>query len=53
LTKDQDKRPTAEAALLHPWIQEATAAMKKNVGADVAQSALLNLSNFNANSKLK
>ena len=53
LTKDQDKRPTASKALEHPWIQQAHAASKENVSSDVAISALTNLSNFNAKSKLK
>ena len=53
LTKDQNKRPTAEIALQHPWIQQANQATKENVSNDVAMSALTNLQNFNAQSKLK
>lgn len=53
LTKDQNKRPSAEQALQHPWIQQANAKTKENVSTDVAMSALTNLQNFNAQSKLK
>jgi len=53
LTKDQNKRPTAEQALKHPWIEQANALTKENVSNDVAMSALTNLQNFNAQSKLK
>ena len=38
---------------MHPWIAKASVALKANVGAEVAHNALSNLSNFNANSKLK
>ena len=53
LIKDQDKRPSAEQALKHPWIQQAVDATMDKVSSDVAISALTNLSNFNAKSKLK
>jgi len=53
LTKDQNKRPSAEEALKHPWIEQASIHIKENVSNDVAMSALTNLSNFNAQSKLK
>jgi len=53
LTKDQNKRPTAAEALNHPWIQQALEHAVQNVSSDVAISALTNLSNFNARSKLK
>lgn len=53
LTKDQNKRPTAEQALKHPWIQQANALSKESLSSDVAMSALTNLQNFNAQSKLK
>jgi calcium-dependent protein kinase len=53
LTKDQNKRPTAEQALKHPWIEQANALTKENLSNDVAMSALTNLQNFNAQSKLK
>jgi calcium-dependent protein kinase len=53
LTKDQNKRPSAEQALKHPWIEQANALTKENVSNEVAMSALTNLQNFNAASKLK
>lgn len=53
LTKDQNKRPSASDALKHPWIEQANAQTKENVSSDVAMSALTNLQNFNAQSKLK
>lgn len=53
LTKDQDKRPTAEQALQHPWIQKVNELQKSNLSIDVATSALKNLQTFNASSKLK
>ena len=53
LTKDQDKRPSAEQALKHPWILNAQQAQKDAVSQDVAMGALSNLKSFNANSKLK
>jgi calcium-dependent protein kinase len=53
LTKDQNKRPSAEQALKHPWIEQANILTKENVSNDVAMSALTNLQNFNAHSKLK
>jgi len=53
LTKEQDKRPSAEQALQHPWIKNAEKAQKDLVSGDVAMGALSNLKNFNADSKLK
>lgn len=54
LTKDQDKRPSAEQALEHPWIAQAIQKEKDAViEGDIAKNALSNLSNFNASSKLK
>jgi len=53
LTKDQDKRPSAEEALKHPWIIQANEQQKEGVSTDCAMNALTNLQNFNASSKLK
>ena len=53
LTKDQDKRPSAEEALQHPWIIQANEQSKESVTSDMAMGALTNLQNFNAQSKLK
>jgi calcium-dependent protein kinase len=53
LTKDQNKRPSAQEALNHPWIQQAQQLTKESVSSEVAMSALTNLQNFNAKSKLK
>jgi calcium-dependent protein kinase len=53
LTLDQNKRPSAEQALKHPWIQEANKLQNEAVSSDVAMNALTNLQSFNANSKLK
>merc|ERR1711935_1095996 len=53
LTKDQNKRPSADEALRHPWIEQASTLTRENVSNDVAMSALTNLQNFNAQSKLK
>ena len=53
LTLDQNKRPSAEEALKHPWIMEASKLENTNLQADVALNALSNLQNFNANSKLQ
>jgi len=53
LIKDQNKRPSAAEALQHPWIQQANQASKESMSSDVAMSALTNLQNFNAKSKLK
>jgi calcium-dependent protein kinase len=53
LTLDQDKRPSAEQALQHPWIVEANKLTTANLQSDVAMNALNNLQNFNANSKLQ
>lgn len=53
LTRDQDKRPNAEGALKHAWIQQANDLQKEAVQTDVAMSALTNLKSFNAQSKLK
>jgi calcium-dependent protein kinase len=53
LTKEQDKRPSAEQALQHPWIQNAQQAQKDAVSQDIAMGALSNLKSFNADSKLK
>lgn len=53
LTRDQEKRPGAEQALQHPWIQQANDLQKENVQTDVAMNALSNLQSFNAQSKLK
>ena len=53
LTKDQDKRPSAEQALQHPWIVQANEQSKESVTSDMAMGALTNLQNFNAQSKLK
>jgi len=53
LTKEQDKRPSAEQALQHPWILNAQKASKEALSQDVAMGALSNLKSFNADSKLK
>lgn len=53
LTLDQNKRPSAEQALKHPWIVEANKLQNESVSTDVAMNALSNLQSFNANSKLK
>ena len=53
LTLDQNKRPSAEEALKHPWIVEANKLQNESVSTDVAMNALSNLQSFNANSKLK
>ena len=53
LTLDQNKRPSAEQALQHPWIVEANKLQNESVSTDVAMNALSNLQSFNANSKLK
>ena len=50
---DPAKRFSAVDALKHPWIEQANAQTKENVSSDVAMSALTNLQNFNAQSKLK
>ena len=36
LTKEQDKRPSAEQALQHPWILNAQKASKEALSQDVA-----------------
>jgi calcium-dependent protein kinase len=53
LTLDQNKRPSAEQALKHPWIVEANKLSLESVSSDMAMNALTNLQSFNANSKLK
>ena len=53
LTKDQEKRPSAEQALQHPWIKQAHEAQVANLQKETALDALTNLQNFNASSKLK
>lgn len=50
LTYDIEKRPSAEKALQHPWIQEMSAA---TVDQSVAVGALSNLKSFKAEQKLK
>jgi len=50
LTFDVDKRPSAEAALKHPWIIEMSSS---TVDAGVAMGALSNLKTFRADQKLK
>jgi calcium-dependent protein kinase len=45
LTYDVDKRPSAEEALKHPWIQEMSTA---SVDAQIAMGALSNLKTFRA-----
>ena len=52
LTMDINKRPSAADALKHPWIEQANEQIS-NVSNDVAMTALSNLQNFNAKSKLK
>jgi calcium-dependent protein kinase len=52
LTMNSEKRPSAADALNHPWIQQANEQIA-NIANDVAISALSNLKNFNAKSKLK
>lgn len=52
LTLNHDKRPSAAEALKHPWFDNATAAIS-NISNELAISALSNLQNFNAKSKLK
>ena len=53
LLKDQDKRPSAEEALKHAWIKQADEDIMRRVNPDAAVSALNNLTNFQASSKLK
>lgn len=53
LTKDKDKRPSAEDALKLPWIQQAAEAQKAGVSKDLGMAALSNLGKFTATSKLK
>jgi len=53
LTKEQEKRPSAEQALQHPWILQANELQKESVTGEMAMGALTNLQNFNAQSKLK
>jgi calcium-dependent protein kinase len=53
LTKDKDKRPSAEAALQLPWIQQAAEKQKGEVSKESGMAALSNLGKFNAQSKLK
>jgi len=43
LTLDQNKRPSAEQALKHPWIVEANKLQNEAVSTDVAMNALTNL----------
>ena len=52
LTMDVDKRPSAAEALKHPWIEQANEAIG-NISNELAVTALSNLQNFNARSKLK
>jgi calcium-dependent protein kinase len=51
LTYDPEKRPSAEAMLQHPWLQD----MLKSAHVDetLAHGALANLKNFRADYKLK
>ena len=53
MTKDPARRPTAQQALGHAWIQQANTIQKEGMGVNLAVDALSNLSNFNAKSKLK
>lgn len=53
LTKEQDKRPSAEQALEHKWLKQANDRVREKCEKDLAQDALNNLQNFNASSKLK
>ena len=53
LTKDKDKRPSAESALQLPWIQQAADKQKEGVSKESGMAALSNLGKFNAQSKLK
>ena len=50
LTYDPEKRPSAEMALKHPWINEMSGS---TVDANVAMGALSNLKTFRADQKLK
>lgn len=50
LTYDCDQRPSAEAALQHPWITEMSS---QAVDSSVAMGALTNLKTFRADQKLK
>ena len=50
LTYEQDKRPTAEMALQHPWIQELSHVA---LDASMALGALDNLKGFRADQTLK
>jgi len=43
LTKDQNKRPTAQEALNHPWIKQANQQSKDNLSTESAMNALTNL----------
>jgi serine/threonine protein kinase len=40
LTLDQNKRPSAEEALKHPWIEQANKAVQSAVNQDVAINSL-------------
>lgn len=50
LTYDPEKRPSAEVALKHAWINEMSGS---TVDANIAMGALSNLKTFRADQKLK
>lgn len=53
LTLDEDKRPNAEEAMAHPWIQKASELQKAELTRMQTKHALNNLNAFHAEEKLK
>lgn len=53
LNPDPSARPTAEKALKHSWVQQATKALEKKVSPKLAQEAMDNLSKFHTGALLQ